>query len=93
MQQSALPLIATVLLERTNGRKVPVADGIGTAWLGRDFAPSRFYSLGGATTAFPRSRHAQTRDHGQRRQGCAPPAGLDLDAGASRGRTVTQANF
>src|SRR5450759_664400 len=27
MQQSALPLIATVLLERTNGRKVPVADG------------------------------------------------------------------
>src|ERR1017187_2999739 len=27
MQQSALPLNATVLLERTNGRKVPVADG------------------------------------------------------------------
>ena len=46
-------------------------------------------SLGGAKAAFPRSWHAQSRDHGQRCQGCAAPVGLDLDASARRGRKMT----
>src|SRR5665811_356802 len=45
---------------------------------------------------FPRSRHFQSRDRDQRCQGCAAPAGLDLDASARRGRKMAvgyQANF
>jgi hypothetical protein len=49
----------------------------------------RFHSLGGAGRAFPRSRHVKSSDHGQRGQGCAAPAGLDLDASARRGRKMT----
>jgi hypothetical protein len=49
----------------------------------------RCHSLGGAKAAFPRSRHGRSSDRDQRRQGCAAPAGLDLDASARRGRKMT----
>ena len=45
---------------------------------------------GGAKAAFPRSRHFQSCGRDQRRQGCAAPAGLDLDASARRGRKMTK---
>jgi len=39
--------------------------------------------------SFPRSRHFQSCDRDQRGQGCAAPAGLDLDATSSRVPTPT----
>jgi hypothetical protein len=50
--------------------------------------PVCFHFLGGAGRAFPRSRHFQSCDRDQRSQGCAAPAGLDLDTSARRGRTM-----
>ena len=47
------------------------------------------HSLGGAKAAFARSRQVQSSDRGQRGQGCIAPEGLDLDASARRGRTMT----
>jgi len=40
--------------------------------------------------ALPRSRRVQSRDHGQRGQGCVAPEGLDLDASARRGRKMAE---
>jgi hypothetical protein len=55
---------------------------------GRHGVAARLNSLGEALAAFPRSRHAQACDRGQRGQGCAAPVGLDLDASARRGRKI-----
>jgi hypothetical protein len=49
--------------------------------------------VGGAGKAFPRSRHGQSSDRGQRGQGCVAPEGLDLDACARRGRKMTDVNL
>jgi hypothetical protein len=41
-----------------------------------------------STTPISRELDDETRDHDQRRQGCAAPGGLDLGASTKRGRTI-----